>query len=495
MKYLLGIDVGTTGTKALLFREDGKLMGQAYEGYSIHTPNPGYCEQTPEDWWNALCHTVRQVCADPQIRRKIAALCLSTQGGTTLCVDANGKVLRPAIVWNDQRCGEELKNLRQELPNLNVYRTCGWYAAAAMPALQCRWLAKHEPEIFRQTAAFLSVPDYLSLRLTGKAVIDPSNAGICRFLNVRTGRYDADILGYASLREEQLPTLLPSGAPVGTLTEEAANALDLPQNTVLVSGAHDQYAVSLGAGMFCKGDLLIGSGTSWVITSLSDSPEFDTGLSQSVSAVPGMWGSLRSLSSGGVCLEWLRKNISSAADGTLPDYDTINHEVSTRRAALDGLFFFPFSGRSGEKSLFRKATLTGMDLSHDKFHIARAIMEGVAFQTRWMAESFSAKPGEDGIILAGGAAKSRVWTQILADITGLPVKVPENPELACIGAAVLAGVGCGLYSDVQTGYEKLAVRNRTVMPDPDLHAQYEKAYQQYKASAASLAEMYRGNQE
>lgn len=447
--YLLGIDVGTTGTKAMLFAEDGTLVGRAYESYPLHTPQPDFCEQDPQDWWNAVCNTARAVSRDPAIRRNIKALSLSTQGGTTLCVDERGEPLRPAMVWNDRRCAK----LRQEMPDLSVYQTCGWYADAAMPALQCRWLQQNQPEVFEKTAMLLTVPDYLSLKLTGKAAIDPSNAGICRFMDARSGKYAPEILAYAGLQESQLPVVYSSGSPIGALTEEAAKALELPQETLLVSGAHDQYAVSLGGGACQKGDILIGSGTSWVITSLSDQPDFDSGSSQSVSAVPGMWGSLRSLPSGGVCLEWLRKILGDVS------YEEINREVATRKAAEEGLQFEPFSYRTGEGSF------TGLQLRHDRFHLARAVMEGVAAQTVKMLQSFSAKPSREGIIFAGGAAKSEVWCQILADIAGIPLRIPENPDLACIGAAVLAGVGCGIYPDVQTGCKNLCVSSRIIKPN------------------------------
>lgn len=461
MKYLLGIDVGTTGTKTLLFRQDGVLVGQAYESYPLHTPEAGFCEQNPEDWWNALCHTVRAVSDDLEVRQNIAAMSLSTQGGTTLCVDAQAKPLGRAMVWNDQRCRQQ----QREMPELKVYPTCGWYADAAMPALQYRWRQEHQPQIIEKTAMFLSVPDYLSLKLTGKAVIDPSNAGICRFVDVCKGAYSRQILEYAGLQEAQLPKLLPSGAPVGTLTKEAADALALPQDTLLVTGAHDQYAVSLGGGAFSSGDILIGSGTSWVITCLTEQPDFNSGFCQSVSAVPGMWGSLRSLPSGGVCLEWLRKLV-----GDLP-YEEINRQAASRQAATEGLFFTPFDYRTG------KGSFEGLELRHDKFHLARAVMEGVAFKTAKMLEGFAAKPSAEGIILAGGAAKSGIWSQILADIAGIPIRIPENPELACIGAAVLAGVGSGLYPDVQTGYRALSVPSRVILPDPLQHEAYRKAFQ------------------
>ncbi len=490
MRYLLGVDVGTTGTKSILFQEDGKIIGQAYCAYPTQTPRVGYSEQNPEDWWNAVCETVKQVSADREIRRNIAAISMSTQGGTMVGIDADGQVIRPAMVWSDKRCQEELAQMKSDRPELDVYRICGWGVSAAMPALQCRWLQTHEPENFKKIHMFLSVPDYLAWRMTGEAAIDISNAGICRFADVETGTYHKELLEYSGLREEQLPKILPSGVPIGKLTEQAAKDLDLTENVLLVSGAHDQYAVALGAGACNDGDILIGSGTSWVVTSIADGPDFPSGLAQSVSAVPGKWGSLWSLSSGGVCLEWWRKKLTVDADGSLLPFDTINEEVANRKAAEDGLFFYPFTGRATNVQRFQKASFVGLDLSHDRFHMARAIMEGVAFQIVWTMRNFRAKPSKEGIKLAGGASKSPLWCQMVADIANLPVRIPETADLACVGAAIMAGVGCGMYESAQSGYEKLAVADRVIQPDPVQAGIYKELFSRYQAYAACLGDMY-----
>ena len=490
MRYLLGVDVGTTGTKTILFREDGIIVGRAYRAYPTTTPKVGFSEQNPLDWWNAVCETVKEVCADRQIRREIVAIALSTQGGTTVPLDAEGNAVRPAIVWSDKRCQEELLELRQESVDVDVYQLCGWKASAAMPMLQCRWLRKHEPENFRKIHMLLSVPDYLAWKMTGTASVDISNAGICRFADIRQMKYNRELLDYAGLEEEQLANIVGSGEPIGTLTKAAAEELDLSTDVLLVSGAHDQYAVALGAGACRAGDILIGSGTSWVVTSLSDKSDFDSSLAQSVSAVPGLWGTLRSLSSGGVCLEWWRKNLVREEGGELLPFEKINGEVAKRKAGEDGLFFYPFSGQCGKQKSFSKASFVGMDLSHDRFHLARAIMEGVAFQSLWMMESFRSQPSKQGIKIAGGAAKSRLWCQIMANTSGLPVRIPETADLGCVGAAILAGVGCGIYSSVEEGYSKLAVADSVVEPELEQIPAYQEMFARYKQVAERLGNVY-----
>lgn len=489
-RYLLGVDVGTTGTKTILFREDGCIIGQAYRAYVTYTPRVGYSEQNPADWWNAVCDTVKEVCADSDIRKRIAAISLSTQGGTMVGVDDQGNPVRPAIVWNDKRCAEELQRLQRESLIDTVYPVTGWKPSAAMPMLQCRWLQKHEPEHWCRMRMYLSVPDYLAWKMTGIVSVDISNAGICRFADIRKKAYHKEFLDYAGLKEDQVATIVGSGEPIGTLTPAAAEALGLGTDVLLVSGAHDQYAVALGAGSCKPGDILIGTGTSWVVTSLSDEPDFTSGLAQSVPAVPGLWGSLKSLSSGGVCLEWWRKKLVKEADGTPLPFDVINEEVAKRRAGADGLFFYPFSGQYSKQKSFSKASFIGMDLSHDRFHLARAIMEGVAFQSLWMMESFRSRPTEHGIKVAGGGARSEIWCRILANTANLPVRIPETPDLACVGAAIMAGVGAGIYANAEEGYRKLAVTDSVIEPEAEQVPVYQQMYADYKQTAIQLGLLY-----
>lgn len=490
-QYLLGIDVGTTGTKALLMDAAGGLVGHAYRPYPMLTPEVGYSEQNAEDWWQAVCQTVQEICSDPDIAENVAAISLSLQGGTVVPVDQDGNPLRTAIVWNDCRAVEQRDAYCKEVgPKESMYEKTGWGLFEGMPAMEIRWMKENQRSIFEKAAMFLTVPDYISMKMTGIAAVDPSDAGINQLSNIREGGYDPELLQFAGITEAQLPKIVKSGDVIGHLTETAAKELGLTTKTVLVAGAHDQYAVALGAGASKAGDILIGSGTCWVVTAIGDKPAFETGLAQSVAAVPGLWGSLRSLSSGGVCLEWLRRSITDDMSGQQIPYDVINEEVAKRRAAEDGLFFYPFSGKADGDKDFQKASFVGLDLSHDKFHLARAIMEGVVFQVMWMMESFSTKPSQDGLKLAGGASKSEVWCQILADISGLPVRIPEVADLACVGAAVLAGAGCGIYKDVLEGYKTLSVGERVLYPNEERSKQYRALYEEYKATAKTLCATY-----
>lgn len=488
MKKLLGIDVGTTGTKTLLVTEDGEVIGSSYCGYETKKPRPGYSEQNPLDWWNAVVRTVREACAGCDAN-DVAAISLSAQGGTVVPTDSGFDPLKYAVVWDDARCENERRQFLSEVgAGGTMFEKTGWGLSCSLPALQIRWIKNNEPDIFEKKPLYLTVADYISAKLTGKPCIDMSDAGINQLIDVRKGCYDKELLDFAGITEDQLPKLVKSGTAVGNLTAEAAKELGLTEKTVFVAGAHDQYAVAVGGGAVKEGDILIGSGTSWVVTAISDRPRFETGLAQSVSAAEGMWGSLTSLSSGGVCLEWLRKNVIS--DGGL-SLAGIDGKCENAEAAGSGLFFYPFGSITAENSegkTIPTGTFVGMDLSNDRFDLARAVMEGVGFQIKRMLGSFDNR--FDRIKLAGGASKSKFWTGLLADILGKPIVVPSVSELACVGAAIIAGVGCGLFGSAAEGYEKVSVNETTVCPDAARSEKYQAAYKIYTANAGYLEKMY-----
>ena len=493
-ELLLGIDVGTTGTKSLLFSGDGRLLASAYQGYDLITPQVGWSEQRPEDWWNAVVKTVREAvaAAGENAGRNVAGISLSLQGGTFAPFDKDMNPLHNAFVWNDHRCEEEREEFIRAFGDASLmYRKTGWGLSRGLLCLGIRWIRKNEPEIFEKAAMFLSVPDYISYKMTGIPATDISDIGINQTGNIATGEHDPELLAFAGITADRLAKVVRSGEVIGHLTEDAAAQLGLSTDCVLAAGAHDQYAVALGAGATHSGDILIGSGTCWVVTALADRSNFESGIAQSVSAVPGLWGSCWSLASGGVCLDWFRKNIALGPDGELLDYKAINEEVPKRKAAENGLFFFPFAGYTENRKAFSKGSFIGLDLSHDRFDIARAIMEGVAFQIRWMMEYFKAKPSpEEGLKLAGGATKSAAWSQIVADITGLPVRIPEVADLACVGAAVLAGTGSGVFGSLAEGYQRLAVNEHVLMPDPERAKTYASVFEAYKKTAVALGGIY-----
>lgn len=493
-QYLLGIDVGTTGTKGMLLSETGEQMGHAYVGYPMQTPGVCRNEQQAEDWWQALVEVTHALVKTPATAAQVKAICLSTQGGTLVPVDAKYRPLHPAIVWSDGRCTEQMHAFGAQLGEAYMYEKTGWRLGAGLNALQIAWLREHAPDVFKHTRYFLSVPDFLHARMAGVAAVDISNVGINQLADIRAAAYDKRILAFAGVEEAQLAKIVQSGTPLGRLTKEAAAALGLQPSTLLVAGAHDQYAALLGAGVLHAGDVLLGTGTAWVVTVLTASPNFQSGFSQSVSALPGKWGSMVSMSTGGIALDWLRKHVLKGPSGEALGYAALNERASSSPIGAHGLRFYPyFNGAAYPLTdAASKASFTGLDLSHTDADIIRAVMEGSAFQINWILDAFERTFPIQNIKFTGGASKSPLWSQMIADIAGKPVHIPEIPDLACIGAAILAGTGSGVFSSAQEGYNALAVRE-TVIEPVAAHAQrYAEAFADYQKKSKRLLEVYHG---
>ena len=492
--YLLGIDVGTTGAKALLFSDRGERIASAYRGYPLIAPGIGMCEQRATDWTDAVVEIVREVCANPEHAQNVRGISLSTQGGTIVPVDENFQPLANAIVWSDARCAGDKGEFNESLGEGYVYQTCGWHLNRGLPAMQLKRMRRESPEIFEKARYFLSVPDFVSAFLTGRPAVDLSNAGINHLCAIRNGKYDSRILEFIGVREDQLAELIPSCHPIGALTKEAAEKLGLNENVVVSSGAHDQYAVALGAGICASGDAVIGTGTAWVVTALRDEPDFESGFAQSISATDGKWGTMLSISTGGVCLDWLRKQVLNAKDGTELDYETLNALVAERdEPGAGGLKFYPYFNGAGapESDNACKATLLGLDLSHDRGHVARAVMEGVACQIVWALRAMEKRQPMKRLFLAGGATKSEVWTNMIAEIAGREIHVSEIADLACAGAAMMAGVGCGLFENTEAAAKAIAPGGRVVTPDPERAEQYRKVFDEYQRGARALRKWYK----
>ena len=484
----LGIDVGTTTTKAMLLSEDGRVLGSASCAYSLITEGIGRCEQDAMAWWNALVSTVRQVCADPAIRKSIRGISLSTQGGTVVPTDAKFQPLCNAIVWSDGRCAKEQDYAQATLGRDYVYRTCGWNLGSGLPALEIRHMRTEKPDVFHSAAYFLTVPDFIYAKLTGRPAVDYSNAGINQWLDINRGQYDPALIELSGIRENQLAPLVPSCERVGTLTAEAAEALGLSRDTIVVSGAHDQHAVALGAGICKAGDAVIGTGTAWVLTALHDASDFASGFAQTLPPTRGQWGTMLSISSAGVCLDWFRRYVAGA-EGAPIDYDTINALVSGRdEPGAGGLRFYPFFNGAPVPVAdnVSRAALLGLDLSHDRGHMARAIMEGVAMQMNWAVKEFEKRHPINRLFLAGGATKSDVWTRIIAEIAGRPIHVSRTSDLGCVGAAMMAAVGAGNCKDTSEATQRMNTGSFALEPDAMRVEAYRGIQESYQTGALAL---------
>ena len=476
-KLYLGIDVGTTGTKTLLTDARGRVLGSGYREYALRAFPDGRVEQNADDWTAAVAETVRQAVAPLKDRSRIRAVSLSTQGASMLAVDGEFRPLGPVITWMDNRASAECAALSEKLGAERLYRMSGWGASASLDAAKIAWMRENAPDQYRG-AWFVSTLEYVNHFLTGRNVIDPTNASIRQLYDIAARRWDPAVLEALGIGDDRLPEVLPTGAPVGTLTPEAAELLGLSENVRVYNGAHDQYCAALGCGAVRAGDALLSTGTTWVLLGVSDRLLFtESRVAPGIHPVKGLYGLIGSLVSAGCALKWWK----GVAGG---DYRVFDEAVPSHRKSAENLFFYPFVAGAGfphreEGEL--TGTLSGLRLAHDREDIALALMEGVAFEARVMLEELK-KHGVQvsQLRVSGGAAKSREWCGITAAVTGCSLYRMRETEAACMGAAMLACVGEGEYGSFEEAAAVMVDAEPLDPPSPGLCAFYAKKYEAYR---------------
>ncbi|MGN1073603.1 MAG: FGGY-family carbohydrate kinase [Eubacteriales bacterium] len=472
MSLYLGLDAGTTAAKAVVCDENGEIRASGSASYPLIPALSGGSEQDARDWTRGIAEAVRQALRETDAS-EIRALSLSTQGGTTVPLDAQGEPLRRAMTWMDTRAQEEERAFRGTFGAEEIYRVTGWESAACFDPGKLMWLRRHEPEHFSNAALFVTTLSYLNRFLTGQAVTDPTNAAMRSLYDFRAGVWRREYLDFLGLPPEKLPRIAPSGAYLGTLTAGAAQMLGLPRDVRVYNGAHDQYCASLGCGASRPGEVILSAGTTWVLFGVSEEPRYSAsriGVGRHV--LPGLYGGIASLIGTGSSMEWLKSRFGfdlAAMDGI----------AAGRRRQADGLFFFPFL--AGENFNRRKTGLSGgvygLTLAHDEYDLARALMECAAFEVRAALPSF----GAERLRMVGGAARSDLWVSLVADATGLPVCRPDASEACARGAAALAIAG-ERGEPLAVTVQRLQKEPRITLPASD----YTEKAQRYEALLAKL---------
>jgi sugar (pentulose or hexulose) kinase len=487
MDLLIGLDVGTTGTKAIAFDPDGHPVASATKQYGLLTPEPGWVEQNPLELWDAVATTLRSVAAQIDPGDRVLAIAQSSQGGTTIPVDAQFRPTYNAISWMDGRGDIEQAYIGEMFGTERLYRLTGWKAMPALPLVHLLWLRKNRPESFERIHRVTFVNDYIGWRLTGELGMNPADASITQLFDIARSDWDDGLLALGGIGREQVSPVLPSGAILGYLTAEAAAATGLPPGTLIGVGAHDQYCAAVSAGATHPGATLLSCGTAWVILAIP--PSLEVGLASrmgiSCHAVKGRWGGLYSLGAVGTSMEWLAENIWGgwAGDRSREElYAAINEGVARSEPGAGGLLFFPLAGGHGEIYGVGRGGFVNLTLPHTRDDIARAVMEAVAFELRWAIEEI----GRSGVTvqvlkMVGGASRSSAWPQIVADVTCLPVALPAISQAASWGAAILAGVTAGVYADAEAGLAALPQSERRLEPSPVCAETYARSFEQFRA--------------
>ncbi len=491
MPLLLGIDIGTSSVKAVIYDPDsGAVIATAGQEYPLLKPAPDRAEQEPEAWWEAA-KSVVQAALVRAGRRDIMGIGVTGHMHGVAFLDRLNHSVRPAIIWADQRSGAECQALIDRIGADHYTAIAGTLPAAGFAAATLSWLLKYEPETLDHTYVILLPKDYVRYKLTGNIATDASDAAATGLLDVSVKAWSPEIVGAVGISRTILPPLLDSAAVAGTLTPSAAEALNLTAGIPVVTGCADQAAQAVANGLIAPGtaSITIGSGGQVCvpISARRDDGEFrlptDPRAHVFNHAVPGMWYILGATLSAGLSLRWLRDTFSNGGDEKA-DYLALSDAAAKGTPGAGGLLFLPYL--SGERTPhldpLARGAFIGLSYHHTRGDLARAVMEGVAFsmrETLHVALSISLNKPITSLVAAGGAMESPVWRQIMADILGLPLCQTALTETTGVGAALLAGVGVGMYENYADASAHTAITMRVTEPDARNAARYDALYAQY----------------
>ncbi len=501
MDTILSVDLGTTAIKACLIDAAGRVLAIASREYQLDTPTPLEVELDAETYWAAFREGVAELLERTGVNpRDIRALGISAQGETLICADASGRPVRPAIVWLDNRAHEEAALLAAEFGDEAAYRVTGQVSfVPTWPAAKVLWLRRHEPRTFARTARFLLIEDWFIARLTGRFVCEGSLVTSTMYWNLATRRWWPEMLAYLGVSEQRLPEIRESGEPVGPILPSVARELGLDPATVVCTGALDQAAGAIGVGNIREGVFSENTGAALAICATVPAPVFDPGR-QMPCHYHGVAGRYmeHTFTSGGMVLRWYRDTfcqpeVDEAAASGRDAYDLLSELAATIQPGSEGLVMLPHlqGAMAPEANPRAKGVFYGFTLRHTKAHFARSIMEAIAFIVRRNVEVLAGMGiAVDEIRALGGGARSRVWSQIKADVLGLPVVTTENEEAASLGAAILAGVAVGTFASLEDAIARTVIVKDRFEPDPSSRATYDAAYATYRELYGDLVGLF-----
>jgi xylulokinase len=498
MDYVIGCDVGTQSTKAMLVSFDGATAGEASEGYDIDYPHPLWAEQPVERFTGALTGAVRRLLAETGVSAEaVRAIGLATQVDGVVPVDSAGNPLRPAIIWMDRRSTAQCEPVRQRLGDQQVFNLTGLNLNAYHVAPKIRWIAENEPENYERAARFLLPGSAMALWLTGEAGVDYSNASSTMLLDVRTKEWSQVMCQAFGIEPERLAPVLPADAPLGRLRSPAvADALGLRRDTLVVVGCGDEHSASLGAGIVRPGLVCDVAGTAEPVCAASQTVVFDpTGLVEThCHAARDLWLIENPGFVSGGNVRWYREQFGgeearAAAERGISPYRLLDEAAAQVPPGSNGMVFLPclMGATAPTWNDSARGVYFGFTLAHDRAHFTRALLEGTAYALRDIINQMQAIGlGLGEVRVVGGGAKSALWNRIKADVVGLPLAVPETLETTALGAAMLALVGAGASATLSEAVD-LAVRiKERVEPQAAGHAAYEQHYQLYRSVYQSL---------
>ena len=484
----LGVDLGTSSVKVLLVDETGAVRKTASRTYPLEFPQPGWSQQNPADWWNAVVQCIPEL-LEGEDKSQVAGLSVGGQMHGLVVLDENDQVIRPAILWNDGRTGRETEELNADFGKEKLLSLVGNIAFAGFTAPKLLWMRRNEPELFQKIKKIMLPKDYLVYRLTGVHSCDYSDASGMLLLDVANRRWSPELLSYCSVTEDQMPKLFESYESVGTVLPEIAAQLGLPEGVVVAAGAGDNAAAAVGTGTVGNGCCNVSLGTSGTVFISSDDfrlpPE---GNLHAFAHADGAYHLMGCILSAASAYGWWTKEILKATS----DNDE-QSPITDEDLGRNPVFFLPYlmGERSPHNDPAARGAFLGMSMDTTRYQMTQAILEGVAFAIRdsvEIARSLGIEITESG--LCGGGAKSPLWRKIMANVLNMEMQVPVQEEGAGYGGAILAMVAAGAYGSVREACEKLRTERRIYKPDPAIAARYEKRYQVFKSLYPTLKAAY-----
>lgn len=484
----IGIDLGTSAVKLLLMDESGAIRNIVTKEYPLYFPYPGWSEQKPEDWVDAVEEGVRELTKDVD-RAQVAGIGAGGQMHGLVALDAEDHVLRPAILWNDGRTQEETDYLNEVIGKERLTQLTGNIAFAGFTAPKILWMKKHEPELFAKIAKIMLPKDYINYVLTGVHCSDYSDASGMLLLDVEHRCWSKEMLDICGISENQMPKLFESYEVVGTLLPDMAERLGLAPGVKVVAGAGDNAAAAVGTGVVGNGGCNISLGTSGTIFISSDRFGVDPGNALHAFAhADGGWHLMGCMLSAASCNKWWMDEILRTTE-----YAAEQESITDERLGENHVYYLPYlmGERAPHNDPSARSCFIGMTMDSTRADMTQAVLEGVAFGIRDSLEA-AKQLGIDvqTSMICGGGAKSPLWKKIFANVLGIELKTPETEQGPGYGGAILAAVACGEYPTVADAVSKLIRVTDTLKPDPALVARYEEKYQTYRKLYPALKEIF-----
>ncbi len=502
MKYLIGIDLGTSGTKTVLFREDGTAVCSSTREYPMYQPNNGWAEQDPADWWDAAVGTIGQVIRESGVDAgDIAALGISGQMHGLVMLDEKGGVLRKSIIWCDQRTGEECEQITRLVGAQRLIEITANPALTGFTASKILWVRNHEPDVYKQCRHILLPKDYLRYMLTGDFATEVSDASGMQLLDVPGRCWSAEVLEKLDIDPSLLARVYESPEVTGHISHRASRMTGLDTHTLVVGGAGDNAAAAVGTGIVRDGSAFTTIGTSGVVFAHTDKLAIDPKgrVHTFCCAVPGAWHVMGVTQGAGLSLRWLRDTCcleekAQALQQGVDAYEIMTALAGQSPVGANRLVYLPYlmGERTPHLDPDCRGVFFGLSAMHTKGDLIRAVLEGVSYSLKDcldILDGMGVRP--DSMLLTGGGARSPFWRRMLADVFDCPVTTTVNTEGPALGVAILAGVGAGIYTSVQEACARMIRIGETLQPDAANAKQYAACHRFYDSLYPVLRDSFK----